>query len=384
MQFKTGKLLMTLSALVAVIVSVGFLSPLKSVAAPARVLQPAITLWPLPAYGSGQKYWWSYEWINGASTTCSNSNPKTVVYGAEYLHDYAFGDTPSTPTNLLSIQVFKSDPCTYWNPGQDKILRWYAKGNTPIAGSPQTAINDISEASNASSKFLSFRGYSSWITDRTGSTKFFYPSNPTPRVQVNGRYNPTDTTGVTFAGGSRFSYQQGDNYQVPNYLTLPDRMLNANIDLTRGAQVPSNIASDPQYNDYTTNTTGWTAIRNGATSGTGTSTSQRRWTMWSRKTNLYYGANAKPVLYVGYSETTDTSTGTGACEETWYAQDVGPIYVSKYPNVTTATCYSYLAVATSGSGVDNPESFFAYNPHLQGWLRLSDLCIQAGCNIQYQ
>jgi hypothetical protein len=116
--------------------------------------QPAASpYWPRPLFddpsSSNDAYWWVYDWHDGARSTCADATPKRAAITAGYLHDGAFGDDGiELAKRLLSISFFKDQPCTYWDPGRNRVLREYAWGWLP----PAVRVADPNPA------FLAFRG----------------------------------------------------------------------------------------------------------------------------------------------------------------------------------------------------------------------------------
>ena len=371
--------------------------------------------WPIPQ--PGQKYWWLYHWTDGPQSSCISSGQRVGI-SAQFMDDGAFqNESPY----LLSINFFKEDPCTYWAPNQDLFLRWYSKGM--ITG-PST-IKSTSNPSISTATFMSFRGDSYWKPDRTiGSTIF--KKNGVSIDSIPGRYAVYINGIFTYRGGTKYTYSNGDNSLLPNYASLPAVPIDADVVLSKNLSLrtPGTDQLVPPTNNtrvhctYSASPTstppywpGWDQEHNypnQCTSG------DIRAAMFMRQTD-YVWTEVWPdgshhnfsVYYVGYSEsggfdwinppeteaTAPGNHGTGACEEYWYAQGRGPIFIAAYPNTSLTTCRdTYLAANKTiylGGGVydkaiDHPEQYFSSNANLIGTLKLYFACITDGiCNIVY-
>jgi len=276
--------------------------------------------WPLPP--SGSTYWWMYDWHKGPFSGCSGSDPKKVGIAAGRLNDQAFHND----TGLISFSFFKDDACAYWGPGKDEILRWYSRGYQP------------SQLAAVPGSFLSFRGDSRWLVDRTGATQFV--QGGLILDSVNGRYTASLGGTFPFDGGTRYQWSNGlADSQFPSYAVLPDAMRTGDVVVSRdpGRRVPSNLAVAPVYCSYLgQNPTdaqrqqAWANERNTPDACTPVNAG---FAIFMRSTTYRYQGHA--VQYVGYSEWAEDASGprangAGACEEWWYAQDVGPIAVVSY------------------------------------------------------
>jgi hypothetical protein len=331
------------------------------------LLAPA-TFWPLPAAGSGNVFWWVYDWkygsfSDGTAATCPDTTARKVGISARYYNDGAFNGQ-----SLLAINFFKDHRCTYWDPGREAILRWYAQGMTSSA----TTIFDLEGSQNRSSVFLSFRGDSRWLPDRAQQTNFRDASGVVS-YNINGRYAATVGGQHAFVGGYSYSFVDGD---FPVYGVLPDRPISADVVITRQT-VAGRIDDAGRYCSYPAGADGWLAERNTPT--TCTAAADVKWALYLRKTSMTY--QGKQVLYAGYSETPD-SGGIGACEEWWFAQDIGPIRLGVYPTADWTTCKSRLAGTSAGGNVNDPAAHFqSRKSSMRGWLELAGRCTTTGCGV---
>jgi hypothetical protein len=333
-------------------------------------LLPKTTFWPLPSAGSGQVYWWVYSWKYGAyldspptAANCPDQAPMKVGVSARYYNDGAF----LNDTSLIAINYFKDHACTYRDPGREAILRWYSRGFQPSA----TTVVDHEGSANYSASFLSFRGDGRWMPDRSLQTEFRDASGATKQT-VNGRYAPTVNSQHAYIDGFSYSFADGD---FPVYGTLPDRPLSADVVVTRQS-VPGQIDDEGIYCRYAAGQSGWDAQRYQLTNCT--TYPPVKWAVYFRRTSFTY--QGKQVQYVGYSETPDAG-GAGACEEWWFAEDIGPIYIAKYRPQDWAACKQVLAATSAGGQVSNPAAHFQQRmPQLRGWLELLESCLQS-CDV---
>lgn len=378
--------------------------PADTSAIPTSGLRPAMDFWPLRP--GDEQSWWRYSWTNGPNNTLCNSSAKELYIAADRLDDGAF-DPLSNGTDLISFNFFKSDKCIYPGVGSDTLLRWYSRGFV----NSSTRINDTVNAGNFSQKFLSFRGASFWETDRSGSTRFGQADGTTR--SVNGRFAVNLNRRFTYVDGFKFSYTDRNNptldtplddRQVPNYMVLPDRSLHADVILTRqGDRTPSNIDSAPLYFRYNPDRflkdipevndrriAAWNEMRHSLNTG-GVAA---RWAMYMRPTSFKW--EGKEVLYVGFSETNESNPpgGVGACEEWWFAQDIGPVYIAVYPDATPQQCRNgYLAVdkevftgVAVVPAIDNPELYFGSGAAsaLIGYVKQTERCVHtSNCKVTY-
>lgn len=260
---------------------------------------------------------------------------------------------------------------------------------------------------------MSFRGHSEWIPYRTTAwrtdvsdprrttTNFYPPNSSSPTYRINGRYavniDKRDGKGLkfTYLGGYKYSNNHADNTPLPNYVVLPNRMIDADVIVSRNPPSASSaLVGSLSYYRYLPDN--WNGQRNGGP-GYESKTNPPNpysiaWSMFIRKTSMTW--EGKPVLYVGFSEGFDSATGpTGKamCEEWWFAKDVGPIYIATYPLAPLATCRnSYLALNQGFyKGTEfipyynNPEGHFATSPNLVGYLKQVERCIVGGCKVVY-
>lgn len=407
---KTIRRVSGLFSLVAVAVIVSSSSITQ--ATPANTLDSPVTLWPTPGQGSSVPFWWSYKWNDGPISFCARDGAtRNTAIVAQYLNDGAY----SNDASLLSFSFFKDDPCAYWGPNDNTLLRWYAKkmvnSNTRIYDS------DPSNTDNFADQFFSFRGASIWrpyrggasatgISDSSRTTTNLYNASNALVRQIKGRYAVNINGAFTYDGGYTYTYNNGDNAQVPNFFIFPNRKIEKDIVLTRNAASRTTpVTSGPKYYRYWTND--WNLQKSGAVPPT--VYDNKSYVAYMRKTSVSWceSTNAcKPVYYVAYSETNDDPSvgpvGTGACEEWWYAQDIGPIYISAYgypgdasrPKsglLTTAECKNAIALnktVFTGAGVaryiDFPEQYFSTNPsNLLGWLKQDARCVATTCRVDY-
>lgn len=387
------------------------------------------TFWPLPTSknrvpntGIYDSHWWYYEWVDGNLSTCNpkdydSPTSRRAIISASKFDDLFYGDTTtngdlvpgdtSNTIDFVSINFFKSEACAYWYPGTNSNLRWYSTGmtqstNNPIAvkdyfNYPYSSSNPSQSLSpNNTGTFLSFKGHTVWERG-TGTTKVYMPSSTTPAAQVPGSY-----WGGTFIGSATFSQKdptgvRSDNYNLPNYTVLPDRMLTADLIVPdsgprlRADQAFSAIPSFCYTSVYLMDSTSCaTSLDN-----------NWPWHAFIRQTSLVF--DGQPVIYVGFSEGDRIdSNGDGIandpsgrpCEEWWFAKDIGPIYIASYGNGNMSfdgvKCEKLLAGTTTPSGnpngwrVNNPITHFTLNrSDLAGYMRLTGYCVQANCTTDY-
>lgn len=384
--------------LIAVAMIVGSTSAV--LARPANTLDTPVTLWPTPG-SAGTKFWWSYRWYDGPRRQCPNDGRvRNVAIVADYLNDGAYNDS-----SLLSLSFFKDDPCTYWWSNNNGILRWYSKrmvnSNTWIYDS------DPYNPDNYVNQFFSFRGLSMWTPYRGGAsvtgisdpsrttTDLYNASNGLVR-QISGRYAVNIDGVFTYNGGYTYTYNDGDNAQIPNYPIFGNRKIDRDIVLSRN----SSYRTTPVTSGYVQKryfSGDWNLQRSGTTPSTSYDKADIK---YMRKTSFTW--EGKPVYYVAYMELGDSSStgpsGEGSCEEWWYAQDIGPIYIAAYNDgdstpglLSRSTCENSIALNKTfynGVGlvsyINNPEGYFATNPqNLVGYIKQDARCIILGCRVDY-
>lgn len=392
------------------------------------------TFWPLPTtknriLGTGiyDSYWWTYEWVDGDKSPCNpkdyeSPTSRKAIISATKFDDMFFGDTPTNTndltlndsvhtTDLISINFFKSEPCTYWYPGQNLNLRWYAigmsqstKDTIPVKDHfnyPYSASNPSQSLyPNSTSTFLAFRAHTTWKRG-TGTVKVYNPGNNTPIAQVPGSYWNGDFDGtVMYSRKITTTNVITDNSEIVNYAILPDRMLTADVIIPNSGprlrSDPDQAFSNQQYfcvlyeflfqSSYTCPPGGdnyWP------------------WHMFIRQTSLVF--EGQPVIYVGFSEGNRVdSNGDGIaddpsgrpCEEWWFAKNIGPIYIASYGSnnmdLDGVQCEKLLAGTATPNGypngwrVNNPLTHFALNrSNLTGYLRITGYCLDVNCSTDY-
>jgi hypothetical protein len=120
-----------------------------------------------------------------------------------------------------------------------------------------------------------------------------------------------------------------------------------------------------------------------------------RYAAFMRPATIDVDGIATDALYVGFSEGPDDLTSEGACEEWWFAKDIGPLYIGVYytfigntaqfSGKTYQGCRDLLAMR-SAERLNSPEAHFAsVNAQLVGYLKLqgANYCNQAACYVDW-
>lgn len=107
-------------------------------------------------------------------------------------------------------------------------------------------------------------------------------------------------------------------------------------------------------------------------------------------------------MYVGFWESGDyiNSNSIGVCEEWWFAENIGPVYIASYSASREVTCIQNLAASnliltpSPSCAIDYPDLYlpaannravvqmsgYKIRPAL-GYLKLDDRCIQSPSNV---
>lgn len=354
----------------------------ENIVAPANLPPPEVGVnpqhqyWPLPP--AGQTYWWTYLWSDGNYYPCTGPLPAGVVgLAAQNLNDGAFRSNRVGYEKLISLSFFKAIDCTYWFPGQAEILRWYARGYRSWQNGQDLVAN-----------ILSFRGHSRWCVDRGGQTGF--DRGTRTETSINGRYTVascTDpNTNVTYpspplVSGTRYglSFANGSpSYAnvMPPYPIVPDRPLNLDVTATTTYRTTANGEQ------------GWRDARDCNPSGEpclGTDQGITWFVSWKEVPGYTYAG--KKVQYAGFSETGLRNDAIGPCEEWWFAEDIGPIYVIIYPFSTLAQAKTLLygtSVYPNQSLDQTPEAHMRRRQNsMVGSLFLTASCLDNSCRVRY-
>jgi hypothetical protein len=308
-------------------------------------------------------YWWRYFWADGVCSPYGPLPKKSVVLTANRFNDGAFQGEP-----LISVNFFKEDRCSYWGAQlDDPILRWYARGYVPA---PNAALGT----------FLSFRGATAWCCDRNaGSTQFKRGGHN--RYSVTQRYTfrcppPDNGNALKFLA---IRYHGNANY--------PSEPLVPNMPLDR------TISELFIYDVLGERDSGWNNVRNCAPTGSNCNAVRSvavQWTVvWRAIPMERYTYQGKQVQYAGIVETEPGQPGQ--CEDWWFAEDIGPIFIISYPNATLQFALDHYLYGTApdglASGNYDPETHAQRHQtgrnQMQGYLALQERCTDSTCSVTY-
>jgi len=330
-----------------------------------------LDFFPLPAVSSNTTFWWILKWTDGTQSSCppNASKPLHMATVAQNLHDGALG------AELITIQNFKDEPCMYWGPNDDEILRWYTLGYQP-SKVPIQLLNSQSVVRDV--KFLAFAGDAGFVTDHDKDLVIERKERD-EAWRVNGGYK--DDLGSSFTGGYRYEMTRGE---FPRYGIVPDQQLTANAIITQYDNlVPGRVDEIAKYCGYPATPSGWQQLRLNATDCVVRHV--EKWALYMRAVTSFQ-FHGRAVQYVGYSETDDNTTVLGAgCEEWWYADGIGPFLIARYPHLDAYSCQSLLAGSSTNGLWERPYEYLELRrPQLVGWVELIDWCLDDGCPIRFE
>jgi hypothetical protein len=346
-----------------------------SLQAPPGV-EPQNHVWPLPSVG--QEYWWVFEWAGDSSCT----GKKVGIWATHFEGSSQKGDGAFQREDLISINFLKDAACAYWGPGTDHLFRWYSRGFVQVSD----GVQDIKTGGMVDS-FLSFRGHSEWCPDR-GLNNLFKDGSTT-HFTINGVYTYTCANGAhSFQKGYRYGRYDGEYMAL--YASVPDRPFTANT-----LRLDSSVGPNANRLRFPGGSQGWSDLRQcsptAATCAGSTVLEDAAWFVtWRAIPTSEYTFHGKQVQYAGFSETAAESGSIGACEEWWFAEDIGPIYLIKYPRENLANCMAKLNGTDLRGFLSNPvDQISRASGDMIGYLRPASLtppyswCLSGGCKVEW-
>jgi hypothetical protein len=170
-------------------------------------------------------------------------------------------------------------------------------------------------------------------------------------------------------------YGRWDHPGIPIYATVPDIPLDAHVVHYRRQNTDDSYCNFPQGAQGWQDEQGCDPVARPQCGCECTPQPDVAWSVYWRQ--LTY--DGKQVQYAGLSETQDVPGSKGPCEEWWFAEDVGPIFIAKYPNKTRGNCETLLNAST----INNPQQHLDGRLNeLVGYIRLVDKCLVEGqCRV---